>query len=160
MLMHLFWTHFPDLTPTVGLSPQRMESLGPAPLVHFIHRILIDLAGAYMSGNSASVYSAINRGQMEAAYSIGNDQCHLWRIPPAPCQLAGIYQNSLVGMLCGINLGFGIIKLRRYRKTNTVNHRCSLRLWLQRSSSGVIPCWEAGRLSLEKRINQYATEVE
>lgn len=164
MLMHLLLIYFGLPLLIDGLA----ESLGLSfrstaiPLIGFAYIAFSVTAGAYMSEVVRSGILAVNRGQVEAAYSIGMTTPQALRrivLPQAFAVSLPNLSNNLIGMLHGSTLAFTVSVV----EINAQAQIFAATSWkfLEAYIAAAILFWgmtlliERGTALLEKRINNY-----
>jgi L-cystine transport system permease protein len=164
MLMHLLLIYF-------GL-PKLIDGLSGAwglgyqsntiPLIIFVYISFSLTAGAYMSEVIRAGILAVNRGQMEAAYSIGMTTAQALRrivLPQALAVCLPNLSNNLIGMLHGSTLAFTISVVEINAQAQIV--AATNWKFLESYIAAALIFWgmtfliERGTGMLEKRINTY-----
>lgn len=164
MLMHLFLIYFglPPIIDSLAAKFDLSFTSASIPMIVFVFIAFSITAGAYMSEIVRSGILAINRGQMEAAYSIGMTTSQAIRriiFPQALAVSLPNLSNSFISMLHGSTLAFTLSITEILGKTNIVASTnwkffeafiaAALIFW------GVTILVERLTGSLEKRISQY-----
>lgn len=164
MLMHLLLIYF-------GL-PLIIDSLADAfgwgfrsasiPLIGFAYLSFSLTAGAYMSEVVRSGILAVNRGQLEAAYSVGMTTTQALRrivLPQAFAVCLPNLSNNLIGMLHGTTLAFTVSVVEINAQAQIV--ASTNWKFLEAYIAAAILFWgmtiliERGTALLETRINTY-----
>jgi L-cystine transport system permease protein len=164
MLMHLFLIYYglPPIINSLAAKYNLGFTAASIPMIVFVFIAFSLTAGAYMSETVRSGILAINRGQIEAAYSIGMTTPQALRriiFPQALAVSLPNISNSFIGMMHGSTLAFTLSITEILGKTNIVASTnwkffeafiaAALIFW------GVTILVEKLTAILEKRINQY-----
>lgn len=164
MLMHLLLIYFglpiiiDGLASALGLGFNSTV----IPLIGFAYISFSITAGAYMSEVVRAGILAVNRGQMEAAYSIGMTTPQALRrivLPQALAVCLPNLSNNLIGMLHGSTLAFTVSVVEINAQAQIV----AARNWkfLEAYIAAAVLFWgmtiliEQGTAWLERRINKY-----
>ncbi|MFF2091077.1 amino acid ABC transporter permease [Paenibacillus sp. NPDC058174] len=164
MLMHLLLIYF-------GL-PMLIDSIAGAlgwgfrstaiPLIGFVYISFSITAGAYMSEVVRAGITAVNRGQLEAAFSIGMTTPQALRrivMPQALAVSLPNLSNNLIGMLHGSTLAFTVSVVEINAQAQIV--AASNWKFLEAYIAAALLFWgmtiliERGTALLERRINNY-----
>lgn len=125
MLMHLFLVYF-GLPVIIDSIAQRLHldfTSALIPLIAFVYFSFSLTAGAYLSEVVRSGILAINRGQIEAAYSVGMTTSQALRrivFPQALAVSLPNLSNTFIGMLHGSTLAFTLSVTEILAQTNIV----------------------------------------
>lgn len=125
MLMHLFLVYFGLPVLIDGLSEAFRWPFTSAaiPIIYFVCTAFSLTAGAYLSEVIRSGILAVDRGQMEAAYSVGMSTSQMLRrivFPQAFAASLPNLSNSVIGMLHGSTLAFTVSVVEVNGKANIV----------------------------------------
>ncbi|QAY67186.1 amino acid ABC transporter permease [Paenibacillus protaetiae] len=125
MLMHLFLVYFglPALIDTISGALGLSFRSASIPLIDFVFISFSLTAGAYMSEVVRAGILAVNKGQIEAAYSIGMTTWQALRrivLPQAFAASIPHFTNSVIGMLHGSTLAFTVSVVEIQAKADIV----------------------------------------
>jgi L-cystine transport system permease protein len=164
MLMHLFLVYFglPPIIDALALKFKLGFTSAAIPMIAFVFLSFSLTAGAYMSEVVRSGILAINRGQIEAAYSIGMTTPQALRrivFPQALAVSLPNLSNSFIGMLHASTVAFTLSVTEILGQTNIIASTnwkffeafiaAAIIFW------GITIIVEKLTAILEKRINQY-----
>jgi L-cystine transport system permease protein len=165
VLMHLFLVYFglPVLIDEAGSWFGAANLSVRIPLVGFVLKAFSLTAGAYLSEVVRSGISAVDRGQLEAAYAVGMTRGQAYRRVVLPQALAASLPNLaniVVGMLHGSTLAFTLTVVEIFGKAQLV----AAQGWnyLESFAAAALLYWgltvliEHLAARLERRINRFA----
>ncbi|MGG4143759.1 amino acid ABC transporter permease [Paenibacillus algorifonticola] len=164
MLMHLLLIYFglpiiiDGLTSALGLGFNSTV----IPLIGFAYISFSITAGAYMSEVVRAGILAVNRGQMEAAYSIGMTTPQALRrivLPQALAVCLPNLSNNLIGMLHGSTLAFtvSVVEINAQAQIVAATNWKFLEAYIAAAVLfwGMTILIEQATAWLERRINKY-----
>lgn len=164
MLMHLLLIYFglPMLIDGAAETFGWGFRSASIPLIGFAHISFSITAGAYMSEVVRAGITAVNRGQLEAAYSIGMTTVQALRrivMPQALAVSLPNLSNSLIGMLHGSTLAFtvSVVEINAQAQIVAATNWKFLEAYIAAAILfwGMTVLIERGTGLLERRINNY-----
>jgi len=164
MLMHLFLIYFglPMLIDGISKAWGLTFHSNQIPLIGFVFISFSLTAGAYMSEVIRAGIIAVNRGQIEAAYSIGMTTAQALRrivLPQALSVCLPNLSNSLIGMLHASTLAFAVsvVDINAQAQIVAANNWKFLESYIAAALLfwGMTVLIERATSRLEKRINNY-----
>ncbi|MUT67202.1 amino acid ABC transporter permease [Paenibacillus sp. NEAU-GSW1] len=164
MLMHLLLIYFglPLLIDGAADALGFGFSSANIPLIGFAYISFSITAGAYMSEVVRAGITAVNRGQIEAAYSIGMTTVQALRrivMPQALAVSLPNLSNNLIGMLHGSTLAFtvSVVEINAQAQIVAATNWKFLEAYIAAAILfwGMTVLIERGTGLLERRINNY-----
>ncbi|ANY68098.1 cysteine ABC transporter permease [Paenibacillus sp. BIHB 4019] len=164
MLMHLLLIYFglPILIDGLASALGLGFNSTVIPLIGFAYISFSITAGAYMSEVVRAGILAVNRGQMEAAYSIGMTTPQALRrivLPQALAVCLPNLSNNLIGMLHGSTLAFtvSVVEINAQAQIVAATNWKFLEAYLAAAMLfwGMTILIEQATAWLERRINKY-----
>lgn len=164
MLMHLLLIYFglPKLIDAISSAWGLSFNSNQIPLIGFVYISFSLTAGAYMSEVVRAGILAVNRGQMEAAYSVGMTTAQALRrivLPQALAVSLPNLSNNLIGMLHGSTLAFtiSVVEINAQAQIVAATNWKFLEAYIAAALLfwGMTILIERGTSRLEKRINNY-----